>query len=403
MSFGIVEIITLLMGLSGFSVGTNPKAPTADQALEYAVADADLIAHFDAGAVIPGNYKVLVNLPNQPAIKASPELLRMVKKAVAEVDGPRGLVKQATGIDLATDVSDATAFLKILPKQDPNVMVAVHGKFNTGTIEKVAKLTGKGAVKVGAAAWVDAGDGNAVAVTKNGVLLAGTGTLVKDRLADTWKAPPVAPGSTLASMAEVINGKPVFALAVSLSPTARTEALANLKGQNFLTDTIKRHKFGAFAVYKDGAGWTWIDSAKPGLDAMTTMSEGWIEILRAAQIAPRGFAKIVMGALESYRGNKQVDELIRRKADIWKIVETYSGDGQFKAAVNADPKSLKLTVRLTGKSLSEVMPLGGLPLVGFFAFFVSKGESPAQSPPMLMPAPTPVPPPARKPNPPKKP
>ena len=67
MSFGIIEVITLLMGLSGLSVQNNPKAPTADVALEYAVADADIVAHFDAASVIPGNYKVLTELFNMPA------------------------------------------------------------------------------------------------------------------------------------------------------------------------------------------------------------------------------------------------------------------------------------------------------------------------------------------------
>ena len=71
MGIGIVEIITLLMGLAGFSVGTNPNAPTGDQALQYAMSDADIVVHFDAGSVIPNNYKVLKNLHNQPQNKAS--------------------------------------------------------------------------------------------------------------------------------------------------------------------------------------------------------------------------------------------------------------------------------------------------------------------------------------------
>src|SRR5690348_10235573 len=104
MSFGIIEVITLLMGLSGFSVSHNPKAPTADQALEYAVADADVVARFDAASVIPGNYKVLTSLQNQPQIKASPELARMVRKTVTEIEGPRALVKNMIGVDVTTDV-----------------------------------------------------------------------------------------------------------------------------------------------------------------------------------------------------------------------------------------------------------------------------------------------------------
>src|SRR5690242_14233577 len=121
MSLGIIEVITLLMSLSGLSVSNNPKPPTADQALEFALVDADLVAHFDAASVIPGNYKVLTALPNQPQVKASPELARTVRKAVAEIDGPRGLVKNMVGIDITTDVSDATAFLRIVPQHEPNM------------------------------------------------------------------------------------------------------------------------------------------------------------------------------------------------------------------------------------------------------------------------------------------
>ena len=403
MSFGIVEIVTLLMGLSGFSVGTNPKSPTADQALEYAVVDADVIAHFDAGAVVPNNYKVLTNLANQPQIKASPELAKMVRKAVAEIDGPRGLVKQTVGIDLTTDVSDATAFVKVVPKQDPNIVVAVHGKFSTATIDKIAKMTGKGSVKAGAGAWVDTGDGNAVAVTKNGVLLAGTSSLVKDRMADTWKAPAIS--GNLGSVAEILGQKPVFAFVLTMSQAARTQALNEIQGQNFATDIIKRHKFAAFAVFKDGIGWTWIDSNKAGLDAMAQMSDGLVDILRAAQIAPRGFAKIIMGGLESYKGtNKQVDDLLRRKADVLKIVDSYTGDGKFQSSVNADARSLKLTVRLTGKSLSEVVPLGGmLPLAGVFMVVGTRQSAAPMPPPVQMPAPRGAQPPEKQSAPPKRP
>jgi hypothetical protein len=385
----IVQIITLLMGLSGFSVGTNPNAPNADQALAYAVPDADLVVHFDAGAVIPNNYKVLTSLPNQPSIKASPELAKMVRKAIVEIDGPKGFVLGATGIDLTKDVSDVTAFIQFVPKQDPNMVVAAHGKFSTANIDKIAKLAKASSVKSGGGAWVDLGDGNAVAVTKSGVLLGGTASLVKDRMSDTWKAPAV---SSMQSVADVINTKPVFAINVQLSQSARTEILAKETDKNFATDMIKRHKFAAFVVHKDGLGWTWIDSSKAGLDNMQQFSDGAIDLMRAAQIAPRGFAKIVMGAIDSYKGtDKQVDELIKHKADIGKLVETYTGDGQFKAAVNADPKTFKLTVRLTGKSLSEVVPLGGmLPGIGAWLVLMRKEASP---PPMQMPSPTPLPPP----------
>jgi DNA/RNA endonuclease YhcR with UshA esterase domain len=409
MSLGIIEVITVLMGLSGFSVQNNPKAPTADQALEYAVADADIVAHFDATSVIPGNYKVLMSLQNNPQIKASPELTKAVKKAIAEIDGPRAFIKGQVGIDLATDIADATAFLRIVPKQDPNVVVAVHGKFKPDAITKLAKMVGKGAVSEAGGTWVDTGDGNAVGLTKGGVLLAGTNSLVKERLAPTWQKPALTAGN-LPGVVEVINAKPVFAVFISLSQTARAEALANMQGQNFVTDVIKRHKLAAFAVFHDGIGWTWVDNNKGGLDAMTQISEGTIEILRAAQIAPRGFAKIVMGALESYKGtNKQIDEVIKRKADIQKIVESYSGDGNFKAQVDKDPAKLTLKVRLSGKSLSEVLPAGGFLPFGAIAWLTLGGKQEATqqivAPPLPPPAPKKgaTPQPATKSTPPKKP
>jgi len=389
---GIIEVITLLMGLAGFSIGTNPKAPTAAQALEYAVADADIVAHLDATSLIPGNYKVLTQLQNQPQIKASPELAKTVRKALAEIDGPRGLLKSTTGIDVTTDVSDATAFVRFVPKQEPVMMVAVHGRFSTVTIDKIGKLMAKQVVRTGQTAWVDMGNGSAVGYTKTGVLLAGSVALVQERMSDAWKAPGLATGTSLGNAADVINSKPVFAFVLTMSPTARAEALAKIRTQNLASDLIKRHKLAAFVVYRDGVGWSWIDSTKPGLEAMAQMSDGLVELLRAAQIAPRGFAKLAMGALESYRGtSKQVDEVLKRKADIQKIVEMYTGDGQFKAQVDKDPNKLKLSVRLTGKSLSEVLPFGGLVPFGAIGWLTTAKEPP---PP---PSQIAVPPPAGKP------
>jgi hypothetical protein len=168
-----------------------------------------------------------------------------------------------------------------------------------------------------------------------------------------------------------------------------------MQGQNFVTDVIKRHKHWSFSVFRDGIGWSWIDSNKTGLESMAQMSDGFVDVLRAAQIAPRGFAKILMGGLDSYKGtNKQVDDLIRHKTDIEKVVQSYTGDGQFKAQIDKDPKTLKLSVRLTGKSLSEVMPLGGLLPIGAVSLLMVRGKD-ATSTPMMV-SPPPPPPPAKK-------
>jgi hypothetical protein len=396
MSFGLVELITLLLSLSGFSLQQNPKAVTADQALQYAMPDADLVMHLDARAVIGNNYKLLLALPNQPQIKSSPDLSKTVRKAINEVDGLKGIVKTVSGVDLATDVSGATIFVQApaAPRSGPPaVLISVRGKFAMATIDKLAKMAGP-ATRVGGGAMIELPPGQfpfgAIAVTKDGTFLAGSPKLLKDRLAGTWSPPPRPAGSNLAHAASVLVAKPVFAMILTMSQDARKQAIDSFQGQkNFITDVVTRHKLAAFSMFHDGIGWTWIDSNSAGLDAMAQISEGAFDVLRAGQIAPRGMAKMMMGALESYRGNPQVDAFIRRKADLWKIVESYTGDGNFKVTIDKNPATLRLVARGTGKSLSDVVPAGML-LPGAMLFLV--GTRSAKDPAMTSPAPPAQPP-----------
>ena len=198
MGFGIVEVIALLLGLSGFGLQNNPKPPTADSALEYAMPDPDIVAHFDAASVIPGNYKLLVGLADQPQIRQSPELVKMVKQMVNEVEGARGLAKTMSGIDFTTDISDATVFLRVIRgAKNPEMVLEVHGKFPVAILDKLGKMGGKAPAKVGTGTLVEMGpDTPALAITGSGVLLVGQSALLRDRLAATWKAPSHAPGTS---------------------------------------------------------------------------------------------------------------------------------------------------------------------------------------------------------------
>ena len=120
----------------------------------------------------------------------------------------------------------------------------------------------------------------------------------------------------------------------------------------------------------------WADSTKQGLDDMAQTLDGFVDILRAAQIAPRGVAKMFLGALDSYKGDRRIDDLIRHKADLVKIMESYSGDGNFKIQRDVDTKGLKLNLRLSGRTLSEVVPLGFIaPLAGIGLLVGARGSS----------------------------
>jgi len=401
MSFGIVEVIALLLGLAGFGLTANPRAPTADQTMQYALADPDVAAHIDAASVIPGNYKLLSELADRPQIRASPDLQAMVRKAVGEVEGGRGVAKLTTGIDVATDISDATAFVQLVPQAEPRFVLAVHGRFTADNIAKIAKLSGKSPARLGSGTIVEGGGAEpAIALTKDGVLLVGTAGLVRERLADDWKPPGHGPGTNLGYLAEAIAARPVLAVVLTMSAAARGEALSHLDKPGFASDLVSRHKAAAFSIFQDGIGWTWIDSSKAGLDAMELISNGVLDVLRAAQIAPRGIAKIAMGALDSYGGNPQLDELIKHKADIQKVIEAYSGDGNFKVKLDKNARSMRLAVRATGKTVSEVLPIGLIVPAAIGGFVMAtrvEQPAPVMAAPVPAARPSPVKSPAGKP------
>ena len=327
-----------------------------------------------------------------------------MRKAIGEIEGARGAAKMATGVDVTTDISDATAFVQLVPQSDPRFVIAVRGRFSPANLDKVAKMVNKSPAKQGGGQIVEIGASQpAIGLTRDGVILIGTPGLVRERLADGWKPPSHDAGTNLGYLAEAISARPVFAVVMTMSQTARAEALRQLAPRGFATDVVARHRAAAFSIFHDGVGWTWVDSTRAGTDAMELVSNGALDLLRAAQIAPRGIAKIAMGALDSYRGtDAKVDDLIKRKADILKIVEAYTGDGAFKATV--DKKAMRLAVRATGKTVSEVLPFGlMLPaaVVGLLESQAREAAPPTPPTPMMVePAPpAPAKPPAGKPAP----
>jgi hypothetical protein len=356
---GFFQVITLLLGLSGFGIAPNPKPTPPEALLTYGWVNPDVVAYVDVASLVPSNYRLLGKLAEQPQIQADPELAKLVRKAVDEIEGARGLAKTMTGIDVTSDISDVTAFVGLVPHHEPNALVAVHGKFAPAVIDSIARLTGKTTAQLAGGAVVDIDDKNTLALTKDGVMLFGTSSLVRERAGGGWHTPSRAGGTTLGRVADQLAQKPVFAVAVALSQAARDDATKDLD-RGVLIDLIRRHQLASFSVFHDGIGWTWIDSTKDGLDQIAQFSDGLVQLLRASQIGPRGVAKMLLAALASYRGDGRVDALLQRKADLLKIVDAYLGDGSFHAKVDNDSKAMRLTVRLSGHSASDVLPLGML-------------------------------------------
>jgi len=384
---GISEVITFMLALQGFGVDADPKAPTADAVLAYAVEDADVVLHVDVAAIGPRNYKVLAALPDDPLVKANADLLAMAKKIKANVEGVRGMSKAVTGLDPITDISSVTLFVDLVPDADPVMMAVARGRFPADFVKKLSSVAGGTAGTVDGRATLEVDAKTFIGTTKDGVLIVGPKTWVTPRIDNDWKKPARKKGSSWATIAKQLDSKPFLLAAAKLDDKAATWA-AKQAGENFAADLIRGHELAIVALHRDGVAFHWKDRTKAGLDRVAMLTDGAIELTRAMHIAPRGFAKIALAAVDSYKGkDKDADALIAHKADIVKIVDAYTGDGKFKVSIAKDAKARTLTMRATGKSLSEVVPTAALvPLVVIGLLTEERAAPPPPPPPATTPA-----------------
>jgi hypothetical protein len=353
------QIFSFLMALSGFGVDANPKAATADQVLEHAVDDADLVVHLDIAAVVPRNFKALTDLPNDPAIKGSPELVKMTRDLAAQATQARAMVKTMAGFDFVTDLQSVTAFVKFKADgSDPDALVELRGNIPADLLEKISKMSGMPLEKVAGRSAIALPDHRYIGIAKSGSVLLGTDTLVKPRLADTWKAPSRTAGSRAARIAPIFDEKPFLAWALTPSPALVKMAEAK-HGKNAGIEMMKDLDLAVGSLRTDGLVWATYAKSSKGFDRSSMAADGAIDLMRAFQIAPRGLAKVAVAYLDVYAGqSKEIDELIKHKADLLKLVDGYTGDGQFKATIDKDAKSRSVVVHAIGKRLSEVLPIG---------------------------------------------
>ena len=99
---------------------------------------------------------------------------------------------------------------------------------------------------------------------------------------------------------------------------------------------------------------------------------------------PRGTKNPVFNALSEHQ-----DEII-------KLLDDTIGDGNFKAKIKADKRTLTVTIDAHGKKLSEVLPVGGLPLLMAPAYLLMSVGQPKPSSSDKTKSNTPVAPPVLK-------
>jgi hypothetical protein len=365
----LTGIFSVLLALSGFGVDANPRAPTADQVLEHAVPDADLVAYVDVSAIVPRNFKALTDLPRDPMIRQSPDMLRATQEIVKEAQAGRAMVQGLSGIDLVTDISSVTAYVRYdHGKSDFNGVVEVRGHFPPDLIAKIAKTSG---------AHVDTIDGRSaialdrktyLGMSQSGSILVGTPALVRPRLGNNWRAPARPHRSALARMATALDEKP-FAMYAFQPSRGLIREVARRGHDNYGVDLLKDTQLAIFSLRADGVMWAGYMRSRRGAERLALASDGLVDLMRAAQIAPRGFVKIAVASLDSYRGkSKDLDVLIRHKNDLLKIVDQYTGDGKFRAQIDKDPRERSVVVHALAGHISEVLPIGFLVPMGVIGY-----------------------------------
>src|SRR5688572_33274581 len=111
---GATELIVLLLSLSGFGVSANPNAPSAQELAKYAPDAPDFVVHFDAAAVLPGNWKYLQSLPEKPEFQGSPALKGAITGGVEMAKAGIQMVKDQAGFDPINDFSSVTGYFSIV-------------------------------------------------------------------------------------------------------------------------------------------------------------------------------------------------------------------------------------------------------------------------------------------------
>jgi hypothetical protein len=391
---GFLELITLMLALSGFGVDANKKAPSADTVLAYTVEDADLVAYLDVAAVGPRNHKVLVGLPDDPTVKANPDALALAKKLKTNVEGVRGMAKAVAGLDPVNDITSVTVYLDFAPGAAPQQMAVARGTFPADFLKKVAAVAGGTTGAIDGRTTLELDATRFMGMTKDGTLIVGPRAWVEPRVDDDWKAPKRKKGSAWAAIGKRLDAKPFLLIAAKLDETTAA-ALAKEVDEPFASDLIAGSELAILALHTDGVAFHWKDRSKAGLERIALATEGMIELTRAAHVAPRAIAKIAVAALGSYAGqSKDVDALIARKDDLLAVIEEYTGDGKFKVQLDKNAKARTLTVRATGKSLSDVVPAAMFVPAGAFLFLAASDAAPPPPPPkpVVKPKPKPVPP-----------
>ncbi|HVK74620.1 MAG TPA: hypothetical protein VM734_14930 [Kofleriaceae bacterium] len=375
-------IIAAILAITNFSIQANPKAPDAAAVLEHVVDDADVVVHLDWKTTVADNYATFSKLAEDPVIKQVPELRDAVRQGLTQAEGGRAMAKAMIGFDPVDDLSSITAFAKLQPGgQPPEFLVVVRGKLAADLPAKIARTAGGKETKIDGRIAATMPDGTTLGFAKSGALLAGKGEWVTARLKDDWKAPARAKGSPWARIATALDSRPFF-LVASKPSAAALQMMTQTMDPSFGKDVVAGHDLLLVSATSTGFGWVYAAKDAALARRMKSASEGVIDLLRAAHLAPRGMAQLVSAALPSYaRTSKGIDAVLASKDQLMTAMWSMTGDGKFAATVKLEGNAVVVTTK--AKRISEIVPASALVGFGVLGAITARGtvEHDAPAPP----------------------
>jgi len=352
---GFVEVITVMLALGGFDVAVDPRPPTANVVLTYAVPDADAMIYVDAAAVLPGNYEAAIALADADVLAADPDLRTRARELAVTLEGAVGLAKSALHVDLVHDVTSVTAFFAHVPGANAHRLIVVRGDLPDALVTDLAAVLGGTLGAVDGRDTLEL-DGVLVGTGEDGALLIGTPAWVEPRLDDDWKMPKRKKRGPWKRIADQLDDGPVV-LVAGMPDQDAGDAAADALDLPLVSDLVRGASIAIVAVRADGLSISWKARTKAAHRQAALALEGAVELLRAAAVAPRGLARLGLAALAGRAGDAgPVDAVLARQDELLALIDDTSGDGRFEAAVKRDDDTRTTTLRATGEELADVLP-----------------------------------------------
>jgi hypothetical protein len=356
------EGLFFLFLLAGAGGGApNPKAPTAQEVLRYAPAEAELMAYADVASLMPQARQLLDAAANHALVKALPELRAGLAMIRTQVDEGLSQVRSTFGIDPIKDVSWAALFVQYPTtpgRTDPAFLVQIHGTFPPDLMTRLAPVLGGDAGEIEGKPvlrhreWTAGLDGA-------GAFLMGTPAWVEERLSSRWKA---GRSSSMSAARTLLGKRPQIFLAsapsvdtvmVAQKELARDPELA------FLRDLVGGHRYAALAVGAGALAWSWHAQGKESYQRGLLGSEGLVSLMRAGVHLTRGLARAALAVLPSYLDQvPELRQVLGHENELLALADEFAGDPDFKAQVAGIEPLETIEVSLISKARSgTLLPL----------------------------------------------